>query len=265
MSFKDKVCWVTGASSGIGQGLALALAAQGAKVVLSARKVADLEQVKAQCPNADNALVLPMDMLDTDQFPKYVAQVVAHFGGIHYVFQNAGMSQRGMLLESPFSVDRAVMELNFMSVVALTKAILPIMVAQKEGYFGVTSSVAGKIGTPMRSAYCASKHALHGYFDSLRAELWPHNIGVTIFCPGYIKTDISLNAISANGQTFGKMDSNQANGMTVEECVGQMLKAVKAQKREVYIGGKEILGIYLKRFFPALLARIVKNYQIETV
>ena len=151
-----------------------------------------------------------------------------------------------------------------MSVVELTKAVLPQLFKQNAGYFVVTSSIAGKVGTPMRSAYCASKHALHGYFDSLRAELWPQNIGVSLICPGYIKTDISLNAVGANGEKFGKMDKNQEQGMTVEACTSKIISAVKAEKREAYIGGKEVLAVYLKRFFPSILARIVKNYKVET-
>lgn len=266
MDFQNKVCWITGASSGIGEGLAHALAAQGAKLVLSARTEATLQQVKQQIALPENdVLVLPMDMSQVDSFPDKVAVVLQHFGKIDIVFHNAGLSQRGTLLETPLSVDRHLMEVNFMSVVALTKLVLPHMVAQKSGYFVVTSSIAGKVGTPMRTAYCASKHALHGYFDSLRAEMWRENIGVSLICPGYIRTNISLNAMGANGEKFGKMDKNQEKGMSVAQCCSKILAAVKAEKREVYIGGKEILGVYLKRFFPGILARILKNYNIETV
>jgi short-subunit dehydrogenase len=266
MNLKDKVCWITGASSGIGEGIAKELAKEGAKIVLSARKVDELERVKKELNLSDNqVLVLPMDMLDSSKFPEKIAEVVQKFGQIDVLFHNAGISQRGLMRDTPAYVDRQVMELNFMSVIELTKAVLPQMFKQNSGYFVVTSSIAGKVGTPMRSAYCASKHALQGYFDALRAELWPQNIGVSIICPGYIKTNISINAVGSNGEKFGKMDKNQEKGMAVEKCAAKIITAVKAEKREVYIGGKEVLAVYLKRFFPSILARIVKDYKIEAV
>jgi short-subunit dehydrogenase len=266
MDLSNKVCWITGASSGIGEGLAKELAKEGAKIVLSARKVEELNRVKNELNLPDSqVIVLPMDMLEPTKFNEKIEEIIKKFGSIDCLFHNAGISQRGMMIDTPASVDRQVMELNFMSVVELTKAVLPLMFEQKSGYFVVTSSIAGKVGTPMRSAYCASKHALHGYFDSLRAELWPQNIGVSLICPGYIKTNISMNAVAANGEKFGKMDKNQEQGMTVEACAQKIIKAVKAEKREVYIGGKEVLAVYLKRFFPSVLAKIVKNYKIETM
>lgn len=266
MDLKDKVCWITGASSGIGEALAKQLAKQGAKIVLSARKEDELKRVNSELQLPDNqTFVLPMDMLVASSFPEKIQAVINKFGRIDLLFHNAGISQRGMMIDTPAYVDRQVMELNFMSVVELTKAVLPQMFTQNFGYFVVTSSIAGKVGTPMRSAYCASKHALHGYFDSLRAELWPQNIGVSLICPGYIKTNISINAVGANGEKFGKMDKNQEKGMDVDHCAAKIIAAVKAEKREVYIGGKEVLGVYLKRFFPSILARIVKNYKIEAV
>jgi short-subunit dehydrogenase len=266
MNLQNKVCWITGASSGIGEAIAKQLANEGAKIVLSARKVEELGRVKSELNIADDqAFILPMDMLDTSKFHEKIQAVIQKFGRIDVLFHNAGISQRGMMIDTPISVDRQVMELNFLSVIELTKAILPQMFMQNWGYFVVTSSIAGKVGTPMRSAYCASKHALHGYFDSLRAELWPKNIGVSMICPGYIKTNISINAVGSNGEKFGKMDKNQENGMDVNICAAKIIKAIKAEKRETYIGGKEVLGVYLKRFFPAILAKIVKNYKIEAV
>jgi short-subunit dehydrogenase len=265
MSFENKVVWITGASSGIGEAIAVELAKEGAKLVLSARKVKDLEKVKSNIEAANNEVfVLPIDMLETDTFEQKVAEVKTRFGRIDYLFHNAGISQRGLLKNSPFAVDRQVMEVNFMGVVALTKAVLPVMLSQQSGYFVVTSSISGKVGTPMRSAYSASKHALHGYFDSVRAELWRDNIGVTIVCPGYIKTDISMHAVSDNGAAFGKKDKNQLNGMDVAVCANKIIAAVKAKKHETNIGGKEVLAIYLKKFLPSILFRIVKNYKIET-
>ncbi|RYF47991.1 MAG: SDR family NAD(P)-dependent oxidoreductase, partial [Cytophagaceae bacterium] len=138
---------------------------------------------------------------------------------------------------------------------------LPIMLAQGQGHFVVTSSVAGKLGTKQRSGYCASKHALHGFFDALRAETHAEGLRVTLVCPGYIRTPISMNALDANGQKHGRMDENQEKGMSASEFARQLLRAVSQQKEEVYIGGKETYGIYLKRFLPGLLSRILRNRQ----
>ena len=228
--------------------------------MLSARRENELRRVAnaTQLP-PENVLVLPMDMTDEAHLPAHVQTVLNHFGQINYVFQNAGITQRGTVAETKFDVYRQLMEVNYFGVVALTKAVLPHMIARKTGHFVVTSSVAGKIGTKQRSGYCASKHALHGFFDALRAETHDAGLRVTIVCPGYIQTPISLHALAADGQVHGKMDSNQEKGMIPDEFARQLLRAVSQQKEEVYIGGLETYGIYLKRFLPGILARILRN------
>lgn len=208
---------------------------------------------------ASDVLVLPLDMTDTAGLPAHVETVRQRFGRIDYVFQNAGITQRSQVIETDLSVYRQLMEVNFFGVVALTKAVLPLMLAQGSGHLVVTSSVAGKIGTKQRSGYCASKHALHGFFDALRAETYEAGLHVTLVCPGYIRTPISLHALGADGQIHGKMDENQTNGMAPEAFVQQLLRAVAKQKEEVYIGGAETYGIYLKRFLPGVLSRILRN------
>ncbi|GAB3888838.1 SDR family oxidoreductase [Spirosoma agri] len=259
-TFSQKVVWITGASSGIGEALALHLGKQNAKLVLSARRVDELQRVAAQTglPEFD-LLVLPMDMTDVDRLPDHVDTVRQRFGRIDYVFQNAGITQRSAVADTAFAVYKQLMDVNFFGVVAMTKAVLPTMLAQKSGHFVVTSSVAGKLGTKQRSGYCASKHALHGFFDSLRAETYNAGLHVTIVCPGYIKTPISLHALNADGQVHNKMDANQAQGMNVNTFAQRLLRAVAKRKEEVYIGGSEIYGIYLKRFLPGLLSRILRN------
>ncbi|WP_426291689.1 SDR family oxidoreductase [Dyadobacter endophyticus] len=254
-NFKDKVVWITGASSGIGEALAMAFAKEGAKLVLTARRREELERVKqlTALPNA-NVLVLPLDVTQFDQAGPAAAQVVAHFGRIDIMVHNAGVSQRSYIDDTDLEVYQSLMNVNFFSTVALTKAVLPYMIAQQSGHFIVMSSVAGKIGTIMRSGYNAAKHALHGFYDSLRAEGYQHNIKVTTICPGYIRTNISLNALNASGDKFGKMDSNQAKGIPADVCAEKILDAVRKDKKEIYIGGfKEVAAIYLKRFFPNLL------------
>ncbi|QHV99462.1 SDR family oxidoreductase [Spirosoma endbachense] len=259
-AFFQKVVWITGASSGIGEAIAQNLAKEKVKLVLSARRADELQRVAAQTglPSSD-ILVLPMDMTDIDSLPGHVETVLQHFSRIDYVFQNAGITQRSSVADSDLSVYKRLMDVNFFGVVALTKAVLPTMLDQKSGHFVVTSSVAGKLGTKQRSGYCASKHALHGFFDALRAETYNDGLRVTLVCAGYIKTPLSLHALSAGGQVHGKMDTNQEEGMSAEAFARRLLKVVSKEKEEVYIGGAEIYGIYLKRFLPGLLSRILRN------
>ncbi|QJW88634.1 SDR family oxidoreductase [Spirosoma taeanense] len=259
-AFSQKVIWITGASSGIGEAVTLELARQGARLILSARRTDELQRVANQTnlPESD-MLILPMDMTDTDSLPVHVETVRQRFGRIDYVFQNAGITQRSNVVDTDFSVYKRLMDVNFFGVVALTKAVLPFMLAQGSGHFVVTSSVAGKLGTKQRSGYCASKHALHGFFDALRAETYDRGLRVTIVCPGYIRTPISLHALGADGQVHGKMDTNQEQGMDVHDFARKLLQAVSQEKEEVYIGGSETYGIYLKRFLPGLLSRILRK------
>lgn len=258
--FTGKVVWITGASSGIGEATAYEFAKAGAKLVLSARRESELVRVKNSTGLAEEeVMVLPMDVVEINTFGEKVGQVIARFGRIDVLYNNAGISQRGSVADSDFKVYRDILEINFFGVIALTRAVLPYMLKQNSGRIAVTSSVSGKLGTPMRSGYCASKHALHGFFDSLRAEVWKNNISVTLVCPGYIQTEISKNALAADGSKHGRMDQNQANGMPVEVAARKIFRAIAYNKEEVYMGGFEILGVYLKRFFPRILSRILRN------
>jgi short-subunit dehydrogenase len=260
-TFKDKVVWITGASSGIGEAIALAFAKEGAKLVLTARREEELIRVKKLTGLPDeNVLVLPLDVTEFDKAKPAAEQVISHFQRIDIMVHNAGVSQRSYIQDTDLEVYQSLMNVNFYSTVALTKAVLPYMRNQKGGHFIVISSVAGKIGTIMRSGYNAAKHALHGFYDSLRAEGYEDNIKVTTICPGYIRTNISLNALNESGAKFGKMDVNQAKGIPAEECARQILDAVKKDKKEIYIGGfKEVAAIYLKRFFPSVLFEQVRK------
>ncbi|MBO0936087.1 SDR family oxidoreductase [Fibrella sp. HMF5335] len=262
--FNQKTAWITGASSGIGEALAVELARQGARLVLSARRETELQRVaKATGLPADAVLVLPLDVTDAADLAEKVQTVLARFGRVDYVFQNAGITQRSLVQDTDPVVYRRLMDVNFFGAVALTQAVLPQLLTQKSGHFVVTSSVAGKIGVKQRSGYCASKHALHGFFDSLRAEVANEGLRVTIVCPGYIRTPISSSALSASGEVYGKSDRAQEQGMPADECARRILKAVAAGREEIYVGGREIWGIYLKRFFPAILSKIIRNRRVE--
>lgn len=258
-TLKDKTVWITGASSGIGEALAMVCAQEGAKLVLTSRRADELIRVAAKTGVADeNILILPADLSQYDQVQSLTDQVMARFGRIDVLFNNAGISSRALAIESPIEIDKKVMDLDYFSVIALTKSVLPQMVKQKSGHIVVTSSVVGKIGTPLRSAYSAAKHALHGFFDSIRQEVADDGINVTLVCPGYIRTQVSVNAITPNGERFNKMSRNQQKGIDPMIMAAKMVKAVYSNKRELIHGGKEVLGIYLDRFFPGLLNRYLR-------
>ncbi|MBU1820733.1 MAG: SDR family oxidoreductase [Bacteroidetes bacterium] len=259
--FTDKVVWITGASSGIGEALALELARAGARLVLSARRVEELERVKrsTQLPE-DRVMVLPMDVTQFDLADQKAAAIVERFGRIDIMANNAGVSQRSSVVDTSLDIYKKILDIDFLSTVALTKAVLPTMTRQQSGQFIVISSVAGKLGTPMRSGYAAAKHALHGFYDSLRAEVHDDNIRVLVVCPGYIRTQISVNALDQQGGKHGKMDENQAQGMPADECARRIMKAVQKDRKEVYIGGmKEGAAIFFRKFWPSFLFKMVRK------
>jgi short-subunit dehydrogenase len=261
-SISGKVCWVTGASSGIGEALSLALNQQGAKVIISARRREELDRVKAASQHPDLVYILPLDLAEIPSFGAKTEEAVNAFGQVDMLFNNGGVSQRSLARDTPLEVDRRLMEINFFGTVALSKALLPHFTSRKSGHYIIVSSLVGKFGSPLRSSYAASKHALHGFFDSLRAEHYLDNIKVTIVCPGFIKTQVSVNALNARGEKQNTMDNAQANGMSAETCARKIIRAVKKEKEEVNIGGKETLGIYVKRLFPAVFSRILRKAKV---
>jgi len=247
-----KVVWVTGASSGIGEAMAIAASQLGAKVVLSARRAAELERVKGLCAPG-SAAVHPLDLLALKDPAAAVTAAEKFFGPIDVLVNNAGVSQRSMVLETSMDVYRQIFELDFFATVALSKALLPGMIARKGGHIVVISSVVGYISSPMRSGYAAAKHALHGFYDALRAEHWRDGVKVTVACPGYIRTNVTLNAVDGKGGKWGKLDPSIAKGMAPEDCAAQVWRAVGKDRDEVLVG-KEKVAVYLKRYLPALFA-----------
>ncbi len=256
---KDKIVWVTGASSGIGAEIAKQAAHAGATLILSARKEAQLQVVRVSLPNSERHLVLPLDLSDSDHFDSLVEHVMVKYGRIDVLVNNGGLSQRSEVHETPIDVDRKIMEVNYFGNIALAKAVLPVFREQQSGQFVVISSIAGKFGFFLRSAYSASKHALHGFYESLMLEEEKNNIKVLIACPGKINTPISVNALNAVGESHGVMDHNQATGMSVEKCVEKLFRAIKKGKKEVLIGNKEIKAVTLKRFLPRLFWRVIRK------
>lgn len=260
--FKGKIVWITGASAGIGEALAGAAYQQGASLVLSARREEELKRVASEnAMSEDRYLLLPMDVSYFSNFPVLVEQVIQKFGRIDYLFNNAGVSTRALAAETPIEVDQKVMNINYFGSIALTKAVLPYMIKQQAGHIVVTSSVVGYFSTPMRSAYAASKHALHGFYNALREEVYPDKIQVSILCPGYIKTNISVNALTAAGEKFNKMSVKQAAGMDPNDLAIRVLKGIKKNRRSINIGGSELFGIYLNRYIPRIFGMILRRMQ----
>lgn len=262
--FDHKVVWITGASSGIGEALVIALAANSkAKIILSSRNVNQLTLVSQKAMlDADRFMILPIDLENYQKMSTWVAEAVEHFGKIDILINNAGVSQRSLAMDTDIEVDKRLMDIDFIGTVALTKAVLPYMIQRESGQIVVISSLMGIFATPMRSSYAAAKHALHGFFDALRAELHSKKVMITIICPGFIQTPISINALTGNGSAQGTMDDATQNAMPVDVFARKMLSAVAKQKNEVVIGGKEIFGAYLKRFLPNVLAKIVRKLKV---
>jgi short-subunit dehydrogenase len=262
MSLKNKIMWITGASSGIGEALAYELNKQGAKLILSSRRKEALEQVQNNCPYPSETHIITLDLSKTDELSSKAEEAINQWGRIDYLFNNGGISQRSEVTNTRLDVVRKVMEINFFGTIALTKAVLPSMIERQSGHIVVTSSVMGKFGTRLRSTYAASKHALHGYFDSLRQEVYDKNIQVSLVCPGFIKTNVTKNALEGDGSKHNKMGTGQENGMPAGEFARKLIPKIKRGKEEIYIGGKEIWGVYLKRFFPRLLNKLLRNSKV---
>jgi short-subunit dehydrogenase len=244
--FENKVIWITGASSGIGEGLVYAFVQEGAKIILSARRKEELERVKKEAGSA-SLYVLPLDLSQSETFAQKTQEAIQAFGHVDLMVHNGGMSKRSLVDKTEMELHRHLMEVNYFSYVALTKELLPHFQARKTGHFIVTSSIMGKIGTPKRSAYAASKHALHGFFDCLRSEVWQDNIKVTVICPGYINTNVG-NAIGG--------------GYPVDKTAIQIMNAIRKGKYEVFVGqkfGKEHLGWIISWLAPGLFMNIAKK------
>lgn len=259
--YNNKTIWITGASSGIGEAMTYLFNENGAKVIISARRAGELERVQNQCKYPKNITCQVLDVTDANAVESVARKLITAFHKIDIVVLNAGISQRSEVKDTLLSVDRRIMEVNYFGAIQVAKALTPSMIQHQLGHFVVISSVSGKTGVALRSAYCASKHALHGFFDALRAELYQHNIKVTLICPGYINTDISKNALAGDGQNHGVMDKMQAKGLTAKKAAQKILTATRKGKREVAFGGSEMMGIYLKRFAPGILARYLRNYR----
>ena len=261
--FKDNVVWITGGSSGIGEALAYLFSRKGAHLILSSNEPERLEEVKGNCANKERHTVMPLDLSESDTMKKKADDVLKRYGHIDILVNNGGISIRALVKDTDMKIDRKIMEIDYFGHVALTKAVLPSMLERKSGHIVVTTSLMGVMPAPYRSAYCAAKHALHGFFDTLRAETWQDNIIVTLICPDAVKTNISINALTGSGGKFGKMDNLISAGISPEACAEKIMQAVSKGKREVIVGtGINRYGPYVKRWFPALYFKLLKKAKV---
>lgn len=261
MKFANKVVWITGASSGIGEATAYRFAQEGAYLIVTALEADLLDKVVEKCKSlgAPDACALPFDLSQLDQLDGLAEQAWNAFGHIDIFYNNAGISQRGTTVETEMRVIRKVMDIDYYAPVILTKNILPRMLQRGGGQLVVTTSIAGCFGFPMRCAYSSAKHALYGFFETIQAEYFDQNIRVTIVCPGRVKTNISLYALEKDGKQHGKMDAGQAGGVTPQQAANKIVNAVYHKRREVLVGSKELLMAYIKRFFPGLCAKLARK------
>lgn len=260
--FQNKVIWITGASSGIGEAMSYELARRGAMLILSARRADVLEAVKARCERPDQHLVLPMDMTDQSRFREQTAMVLSTYGRIDMLVNNAGVSQRALVKDTSIEVDRQIMELDFFGPVALTKMVLPHMLARNSGHLVAVSSVVGLVATPYRSAYASAKHAIIGFHDALRAEVHAAGLKVSVLCPGFVRTNVSLSALTSDGTPHGKIDEQQDKAMSAEVFARKAVDGLARGKGRIVIAGKERLAVYLGRLSPALLERLVRKVSV---
>jgi dehydrogenase/reductase SDR family protein 7B len=261
--FIGKTIWITGASSGIGAAMAHALAAKGARLILSARSADKLEAVRLGCDAPDEHLCLVMDLDDQASIEAAWRRLQEIPREVEILINNAGMTQRALVTETRMEVYRRLLEVNFLAAVDLTKKVLPDMLERGAGQIVAVSSLMGKFASPQRSGYAAAKHALQGFMDALRAEVHDTGIRVLVASPGFVNTDVSRNALRGDGTPHGKMDPGQAAAISAESCAEQIITAMTKDRAEVFPGGKERIGLLLNRLSPALLRRVMRKVRVD--
>jgi short-subunit dehydrogenase len=252
-TISGKTAWVTGASSGIGEALAKGLAARGARIILSGRRINELQRVAGAV--GGEALILPFEATEFDALPGVVAKALAWTGGVDILINNAGVSQRSLALDTTFDTYRRLMDIDFFAPVRITQLVLPSMVERRSGRIVIISSVAGKVGAPLRTAYCAAKHAAIGYFDALRAEVEKaYGVGVSVVTPGSVRTAIAVNAMTGEGGARGRSDDNIDNGMAPEKAAEIILDGLVEGRREIVVAeGMELAALQLRAANPEAL------------
>lgn len=262
--YYNKTVWVTGASSGIGEYLVYELVKMGARVILSARREDELKRVVAiSGANLDQTHILPLDLANHSELASKVDKAVSWTGHIDILINNGGISQRALVTSTNLDVEKRIFDVNYFGTVELSRHMAKQMKERGSGHINVVSSVLGKLSVPGRSSYCSSKHALHGYFNSLRAELYQYGVGVSIVTPGYIKSQVSVNAVTSDGKSHSKMDIQQQKGMETDVFARKMLRKIASGRLEFAIGGPEIYAIYLMRWMQWFTFRVQRQIKFE--
>ena len=264
MQYEGKTVWITGASSGIGAALARRYHNLGANVIISSRRKNLLQALRDDLQDPQRIYPLPLDLEDHDAIPKAADLALSKWGSVDILINNAGISQRSKVAETDFKVFKKLIDVNFLGLVEVTRAVLPKMIQKGEGRIAAISSIAGIFATPMRSGYSASKMALQGFCDALRAEVHERGISVTVVHPGFVKTEISKNALTGNGSKYSKMDTIQEGGISPEICAAKIIRAIEKRKRKLHTGLilKTRFALFLSRFAPGLLARIIRKAKV---
>lgn len=262
MSFAGQTVWITGASSGIGAALCREFAARGAQVILSGRDEQRLAAVADSL--ATDTLVLPFEVTD-EQAMRAATQQALEWRGVDVFFANAGISQRSPAVATEMEVYRRIIDVDLIAQIAATQALLPHMAERGSGRFVFISSIAGKVGVPMRTAYCAAKFGLIGYADALRAELSQSGVAVHVVCPGSVATDVSRNALTGAGEARGKSDKAIDNGIPPQEAATIIVDAMAAGTREIIVarGMEEAMGEARRTpdaLFDQLAAMVAAGY-----
>ena len=264
--FNNKTIWITGASSGIGRSLTIQLAKLGAKLVITARRKEELEKVKLECVNAE-VHIHPFDLSDLDNLDEFSNSVQKEIGDIDILINNAVISAWSSINGTQFKVYEDVMNLDFFSVVKLIQSVLPNMILRKEGQIVTNTSLLGKFAIKKRSVYASAKHALHGFMDALRAEVYEHNIKVNIVAPGFVNTEVGMKALTEDGTPYGANDrGHESQGMDVNKAANMIIQAIEKNKRESYIVPKFAFPrvvLIISRFLPGLAAIIARRYNEE--
>lgn len=257
IDFKGKTVLITGGGSGIGEAMAYEYAKKGANVILTGRRIETLEKVQKNCLALGvKSWCKTVDVEDQSSLDELVAWIRSEGHLIDFLILNAGISQRALTLETDISVDRRLMEVNYFGGIYLVKA-LKDMFLERGVHIAVVSSVSGVFGFPVRSAYCASKHAIHGFYETIALE-YPQ-IKTTIIIPGRIHTDVSKNALDGNGKATGIMDPGQANGYNVNKCARKALRAIAKEKHQIVIGGFDTIMVPFYKYIPCLFRLIARN------
>lgn len=263
-SLEGKVVWITGASSGIGKALAAECALQGAQVVLSARRLDELEKVRISLLNPDHHISVAMDITDEAQVRHAYEQVLEEKGRIDWLINNAGLSQRALIADTSMQTERAIMEIDYFSQVFLTKLDLPTFLAQKSGRIAYISSVAGLLGTQYRASYSAAKAAIHMWANSLRAEVAQDGVNVSVIFPGFVKTNVSFNALNGAGKAQAHQDEAIENGLEADDFAQKTVSALLKGQEYIVVGGrKEKLGVLVSRLSPSTLYKMIRKMKVK--